>query len=126
MITFSSCDKDEDSEPSQQALLTDGEWQGTAVYYNGNNETRFFRDTIEFDVSEIRLRFDDNGEYRQTYGRTVLGTWEFEGNEQEIVILDSGEAYEDRVFINELSSSRLHLDVSWFGPPVELRFTKRR
>ena len=123
-VSFTSCDDDDDDEPSQQALLTAGEWEGASIYFDGQDLTQFFRDSVDLDIRELSYRFDDNGEYRQTYGRTVLGTWEFSDANKQKVLFDKGETYEDRATINELTSSDLHLEVLWFGPPVELRFRK--
>ncbi|GAB3527963.1 hypothetical protein GCM10027443_05120 [Pontibacter brevis] len=109
-------------------MLTAGEWQGSRVYVDNQDFTQYFRDSIEFDVTEFSYRFDDNGEYRQTYGRTILGTWEFSDIDPEQIVLDRGESYESRVTINELSATELHLEsTGWFGPqapPIEIRFTR--
>lgn len=127
-VSFTSCSDDEDAEPSQQALLTAGEWQGASVYFDNQDFTQLFRDSVDFDVNDFSYRFDDNGEYRRTYGRTILGTWEFAGPDQEELILDRGTTYESRATINELTPTELRLEsTAWFGPqlpPIEIRFTR--
>ena len=131
VVSFTSCDKDEDTEPSQQALLTAEEWTGASVYVDGQNYTQYFSDSLGFDIVEMSYRFDDNGEYRYTYGQTVLGTWEFSGDEQSAIILDKGKSFEDEVTIINLTSDELYLEVNWWydsstgeSIPVELRFSR--
>ncbi len=124
MLTFASCDKDKDAEPSQQRMLTASQWQGAEIYYNNDNFTAFFRDSLDFNIKELGYRFDDNGEYRQTFGRTILGTWEFEGADKDVILFDKQEQFEERSTINKLTDTELYLDVNWFGPPVELRFKR--
>lgn len=128
LISFTSCSDDDDAEPSQQALLTAGEWEGSAVYFDNQDYTQFFRDSADFNINEFSYRFDDNGEYRQTYGRTIVGTWELAGTDQNEIIFDRGEPFESRATINELTATELRLEsTQWFGPqlpPLEFRFTR--
>lgn len=128
VVSFTSCSDDDDAEPSQQALLTAGEWEGARIYLDNQDYTEYFRDSVDFDIREFSYRFDDNGEYRQTYGRTVLGTWEISDIDEELIVLDRGETYESRLTINRLTDTELHLEsTAWFGPqapPLEFRFTR--
>lgn len=130
LISFTSCDNDDDAEPSQQALLTAGEWQGASVYLNGADSTQFFRTAVDFDVNELSYRFDDNGEYRQIYDPvpTILGSWELSGTDPEVIIFDRGETYQSEATIIDLTATELRLQSNkWFGsqsPPVEIVYTR--
>ena len=125
LVVFTSCSKDDDPEPNNTDLLTLGEWDAVSGYSMGQDVTNRLLEEADYDINQLSIRFDRNGEYRETYGRTILGTWVFSDNE-EVIMFDTGEVYEHRATVTRLTNDELYLEVNWFGPLVELRFTKRQ
>ncbi|MBD1395819.1 hypothetical protein H9Q13_01465 [Pontibacter sp. JH31] len=123
LLVFTSCDKDdEDKEPSRSDLLTTGLWTGSSVYIQGQDISQLLRDSANFDVRQLSTRFDKNGEYRETFGRTIVGTWEFVNNEQEI-LFDKGTNQAYTVKINKLNATELYYEQEIDGLPFEFRFS---
>lgn len=90
-VGLSSCDKDEDKEPTRSELLTGGTWSGFAVYADNQDVTQLFKEELEYDITKNTLKFNSDGTYADTYERvTVSGTWEFTNNEQSI-LFDKGD-----------------------------------
>ena len=119
--TLASCDKDEDKEPSKTDLLTAELWTGNSVYVNGRDESKFLRDSLQFDIRQLTTKFEKNGEYRETYGRTLLGTWELIDNEQTI-LFDKGTNNEYEVKITKLTATEFYYEQDIEGVPFEFRF----
>lgn len=124
LVSMTSCDKDdEDKEPSKNDLLTAGLWTGNSVYVQGQDITQLLRDSADFDVRQLSTRFDKNGEYRETYGRTIVGTWEFTNNEQRI-LFDKGTSQAYTVEITKLNATEFYYEQDIDGFPFEFRFSR--
>jgi hypothetical protein len=123
-ITLAGCDNDdEDKDPSKTDLLTAGLWTGNSVYVQGQDITQLLRDSSKFEIKDLSTRFDKNGEYRETLGRTLVGTWEFANNEQSI-LFDKGTANEYTVKITKLSATEFYYEQDIQGTPFEFRFLR--
>ena len=123
--TLSSCDKDDDKEPSRTALLTDPTWQGNRAFIDGQDITSLI------DIDNTSFKFKTNGTYDVVLSGTAEnGTWEFTNNEQKL-LLDKGTDGELPVDILRLTDS--NLDIKWTEEDedtgemytVELRFIKK-
>lgn len=123
ILILPSCDKDEDKEPSKTDFLTAGVWTGNSVYVQGQDVTQFLRDSAQFEIKDLSTRFDKNGEYRETFGRTVVGTWEFINNEQSI-LFDKGTTNEYSVKVTKLTASDFYYEQDFQGTPFEFRFVR--
>ncbi|MBC5992376.1 hypothetical protein [Pontibacter cellulosilyticus] len=125
ITTLTSCDKDDDKEPSRTALLTDPTWQGNRAFIDGQDVTSFI------DIDNTSFKFKTNGTYDIVLtGTSENGTWEFTNNEQKL-LLDKGTDSELPVDILRLTDA--NLDLKWTQEDedtgemytVELRFIKK-
>ncbi|MFD2245294.1 hypothetical protein [Pontibacter ruber] len=124
VVTLASCDDDdEDKDPSRTDLLTAGLWTGNSVYYQGQDVSQFLRDSAQFEIKDLTTRFDKNGEYRETLGRTIVGTWEFANNEQDI-IFDKGTNNELTVNVTRLTATEFYYEQDFQGTILEFRFLR--
>jgi hypothetical protein len=138
VLAFStvSCndDDDDDAEPSRTALLTGGQWTGTALYVGSQNITDLLIDEDDpdnsFDVRKWTATFNSNGTYSTTYDGSASesGRWEFTNNEQSI-LFDKGTDDEETATINRLTSTELYIVQPWetddnMTVDVEARFAR--
>lgn len=105
MLTLVSCDKDDDGDnvSPNVALLTAGEWQGSAVYRNGEDNTSEFEELNHIDWNNHSAIFKRDGSYAQYYEDNALieGMWAFENDEQ-VIVFDKGTDDEYSIIISKL------------------------
>ncbi|WP_347159343.1 hypothetical protein [Pontibacter chitinilyticus] len=111
-LTFSSCgsdDDDNDTSPSNKALLTGGTWTGKSILLDDVDYTDTLA-LVGLDVSDWNFKFNDNGTVTTTlWDSTGTGNWEFANNEQAIVF-EKGTADETTATIKKLTASELNLE----------------
>jgi hypothetical protein len=121
VASLTGCDKDDkDKEPSKRDLLTAGKWTGSAIFVNGNDLTREFREDEDFpyDISQNTITFDKAGTYVDSYiGVSENGTWEFTNNEQAL-LLDKGTTNQTTLSIGMLTNSELYLTDTFNHPDL--------
>ncbi|WP_299708163.1 hypothetical protein [uncultured Pontibacter sp.] len=116
--TVSCDDDDDDAEPTRTALLTGGQWTGTALFLGTQDISDWLIDEDDpdnsFDVKKWKVTFNSNGTYSSTYDGSAAesGRWEFTNNEQSI-LFDKGTADEETARINQLTSSELYIVQAW-------------
>ena len=82
---FTACDKDDDTpELSKTDLLTNAEWKGSDILYEGVSH----KDSTWVDINGFRMKFNPNGSYNITDldGDADTGNWNFINNETQLVI----------------------------------------
>lgn len=121
MVTLVSCDKDKKDDVSPNvALLTAGEWRGSAVFLNGEDQTAAFEES-NFYLSDYSAKFERDGSYAEYYdGNTLVdGIWEYENNER-VIVFDKGTDNEYKVVISKLDDDELFYIQSGY----EFRFVR--
>ncbi|PKV75860.1 hypothetical protein [Pontibacter ramchanderi] len=107
---MTSCDKDDDKEPSQRDLLTSSAWKGEAIMANGRDISDIYYEEIGYDIKKNTVKYDKAGTYVDSYERMSLsGTWEFANNDKSI-IFDKGTEDEYTAKVLKLTNSELQLE----------------
>ncbi|WP_266205356.1 hypothetical protein [Pontibacter kalidii] len=120
LVSLASCGDDDDDDVSPNvALLTQGEWTGSAVFVNGTDRTGEFEAQSGIDISLYTSLFERDGTYTDRYNDTVLvdGTWEYE-NAERVILFDKGTSDEYRVVISKLDEDELF----YIQAGIEFRF----
>lgn len=106
-----SCGKDDDDDDVSPnvALLTAGEWNGDAVYFNGEDITDILIEEEDFDIRDYSSEFERDGTYTDSFeGQVSLeGDWEFENNER-VIVFDKGTDEEYTVVVSKLDEDELN------------------
>ncbi|GAB3527966.1 hypothetical protein GCM10027443_05130 [Pontibacter brevis] len=109
MLTLLSCSKEEaDTVSPNVSFLTAGVWTGSAVHYNGQDQTNSFEESNAIEWSNYTAKFHKDGTYAEYYdGNTLVeGVWEFENNER-VIVFDRNKEDEYKVVISKLDDDEL-------------------
>lgn len=110
VTSMTSCDKDEDKEPSNTDLLTANTWTGNSLWAFGNDISDLFLEELGYDIKKNTVKFDKAGKYVDSYERSSLnGTWEFADNDKSI-IFDKGTEDEYTAKVLILTNTELRLE----------------
>jgi hypothetical protein len=123
VVSLSGCGDDDDDDVSpNMALLTRGEWTGSAIFYNGQDISSEFEANYGIDITRYTSHFERDGSYIDHYEGSVLadGTWEYE-NDERVILFDKGTSDEYRVVISKLDERELH----YIQGGAEFRFTRQ-
>lgn len=122
-VSFTGCSDDDDENISPNvALLTGGEWTGSAVYFDGQDQTDEFEELSGIEISSYSSVFERDGTYTDYYDGDVIadGVWEY-GNNERVIIFDRGTTNEYTVVISKLDEDEL-----WYlQSGYEFRFVRQ-
>ncbi|WP_242928418.1 hypothetical protein [Pontibacter vulgaris] len=115
VVPLTSCDDDDDAEPSRTVLLTTSQWTGNTIYVDDVDQTQSFRDK-GMDIRTWKLKFNTDGSYTiqgdMLQPSPYTGTWEFTNNQQAILFDKNASNGSETAQINKLSSSELFLQMT--------------
>lgn len=108
IVSLSSCGKEEDDDispvvSSNLVLLTAGEWTGSTVFNNGEDQTTVFEESNQFNLSNYAAVFERDGSYTEFYENETIadGVWEFR-NDERVIVFNKGTEDEYSVVISKL------------------------
>lgn len=99
--SLTSCGKDDDTQPTPQALLTAKVWQGNKIYIDDVDYSSFL------DMDNTTWKFNSNGTYTlEIDGDSETGTWELTTNNSKLLLDDEFE-------MEILKLTNTSLNVEW-------------
>ncbi|MFD2999425.1 hypothetical protein ACFS7Z_03550 [Pontibacter toksunensis] len=122
MLALAGCSKDDDDDVSPNiAMLTAGEWKGSAVFSNGVDITKEVEEKSGFVWQNFTTVFNRDGSYVESYDGDTIdeGVWVYE-NDERVIKFNSGTTNEYKVVISKLDEDEL----SYLQGGLELMFTR--
>ena len=122
MLAFVSCSKDDDDDVSPNiAMLTAGEWKGSAIFSNGVDVTAEVEENSGIEWKKFTTIFNRDGTYIESYDGDTIdeGVWIYENNER-VIKFNSGTSNEYKVVISNLDEDEL----AYIQGGLELMFTR--
>lgn len=115
MLTLGSCSKDEDDDVSPKvdvspniAMLTAGEWKGSAIFSNGTDVTQEVEERGGIEWTKFTSVFNRDSTYTESYdGQSIdEGVWVYE-NDERVIRFNKGTSNEYFVVISKLDDDEL-------------------